>query len=247
MDLANGNLNGLAPGTSGGDQVFIQEEAGPDDDRRPAIRPAFDDAQNGFSNEYLNFAITGQALGPSSQPNARLAICVTYFDSADLSGQRFGPEVYRTERNGAETFGVTAGSSRKTLDGTGLWREAYFELPDVKFTGVNQGPQAAARFQFSGKIYLSRVQYAVIRPCGPDAGVNLLDGCKGVRLSLAKQADGKLRFSWPKAGTGYALETSPVLGPDAQWTALADVPSEDGDSLVILLNAAAPGYYRLVK
>lgn len=50
----------------------------------------------------------------------------------------------------------------------------------MKFNGVNQGPQAAARFVTSagGKIFFTRVRYAVIRPCGPEAGVNLLEDCK---------------------------------------------------------------------
>jgi hypothetical protein len=55
---------------------------------------------------------------------------------------------------------------------------AYFEIPEIKFQGVNQGPQAAARFALSGKIFFTRVQYAVIRPCGTDAGVNLLEDCE---------------------------------------------------------------------
>src|SRR5687767_1502625 len=50
----------------------------------------------------------------------------------------------------------------------------------MKFQGVNQGPQAAARFVFSGKVFFSRVRYAVIRPCGPLAHEHLLENCAEV-------------------------------------------------------------------
>lgn len=247
MDLASGNLNGLAPGDSGGDQVYIQEEAGPANDIRMAIRPALHDVQNGFANEYLNFKITGQALGPNSQSPARLAICVTYFDSAESAGKQFRPEVYWTEQNGILGLAFTPGSIYKTLEGSDTWREAYFELPDVKFNGVNQGPQAAARFHLTGKVYFSRVQYGVISPCGPNAGVNPLEACKGVRLNLSKQAAGKLRFSWPINQTGYSLESSETLGPDATWVPSTEVPTVDAKDFVILLNPAGTRYYRLSK
>lgn len=245
MDLASGNLNGLAPGDSGGDQVYVLEDAGPADDIRASIRPAFDSVQNGFQNNYLNFKITGQALGPNSQPNARLAICVTYYDDPGLIGKGFRPEVYKSERNGTVGFAFTSGSIARRLEGTGRWRHAYFELPDVNFEGVNQGPQAAARFVLDDKIHFSRVQYAVIRPCGPNAGVNLLDSCKGVTLSIAKSATGKFRFTWPVSEAGYTLETSSSVGADANWAPVGVDPTADGDNFVIELSPTATSYYRL--
>ena len=156
---------------------MIIEEAGPAGDRRQAVRPAFEDGTPGFAHNFLNFAIVGEPFGPSSQPNARLGICVTYYDDPNLLGATFRPEVYQTERNGAITFGFTDGAIARALEGTDRWREAYFEIPDLKFLGVNQGPQAAARIALSGKVFFSRVRYAVIRPCGPHAGENLLEGC----------------------------------------------------------------------
>ncbi|MBL9168960.1 MAG: hypothetical protein JNN07_14565 [Verrucomicrobiales bacterium] len=259
MDLAAGTFVGLQPGSSGGDQVMIQEEAGPTNDRRMSIRAALGDGNNGFNNQYLNFAIVPIVVdgeepklpfGPSSQDNARLAICMTYYDDPDLIGQTFRPEVYKTEQFGSETLAFTPGSIAVALEGTGQWREAYFEIPNVNFSGVNQGPQAAARFVVShpnGKIAFSRVRYAVIRPCGPLADVNLLEDCKGVRLSLASLANGKLKFSWPKTQVGYSLQTSSTIGADAVWTTLGDVPVEEGETFTIELTPAGTGYYRLAK
>src|SRR5262249_11345251 len=142
MNLATGELNGLQPGTSAGDQEMIQAEAGPAGDLRMAIRPAREDGTPGFQHIYLNLAIVNQALGPSTQDNARLGICATYYDDPALVGAQFRPEVYQSDRNGVTTLAFTPGNIAVTLQGTDRWREAYFELPDVKFYGVNQGPQA---------------------------------------------------------------------------------------------------------
>src|SRR5207247_1222207 len=95
-----------------------------------------------------------------------------------LIGATFRPEVYQSDRSGLLTFAFTTADIAVPLEGTDAWRDAYFEIPDVKFNGVNQGPQAAARFVTSGQIHFTRLRYAVIRPCGPMAGVNLLEGCK---------------------------------------------------------------------
>jgi hypothetical protein len=146
MDLGKGIKNGLEPGSSGGDQEMIEAEAGPAGDRRQAIRPAMNDGTPGFGHVYLNLAITGEALGPSSQPNANLAICVTYYDDPELVGSTFRPEVYQSDQGGQLKLAFTPGNIAVPLEGTGAWRQAYFEIPDMKFQGVNQGPQAAARF-----------------------------------------------------------------------------------------------------
>lgn len=250
MDLAKGVLDGLAPGSSGGDQEMIQEEAGPAKDRRMAVRPAFDDGTPGANHNYLNFAITDQKLGPNSQPNAHLAICVSYYDSPDLVGKTFRPEVYQSERNGTLTFAFTPANVAVAIEGTDTWRDAYFELPDVKFNGVNQGPQAAARFALSGKIAFSRVRYAVIRPCGPNANINLLEACKPVTsptLGAVRSAGGKVRFTWPVAASGYVLQGTDSLTPP-DWQPITGAPVVDGTSSVVEVSTdAVRRFYRLLK
>ncbi|MDG2125237.1 MAG: hypothetical protein P8J87_16150 [Verrucomicrobiales bacterium] len=178
LDLQAGVSNGIAPGGSGGDQEMIQEEAGPDDDKRLSVRAAHGDGTPGFAHNFINFAITDEVFGPSSQPNARLGICVTYWDNPELQGAFFRPEVYRSERGGVEAFARVPDAFNVVIEGTNTWREAYFELPDVKFSGVNQAPQAAARFVASDKIHFTRIRYGVIRDCGPTAGINPLEECK---------------------------------------------------------------------
>jgi hypothetical protein len=243
MDLAAGVFNGLAPGTSAGDQNMIQAEAGPAGDLRMAIRPAHDDGAPGFAHQYLNLAIENQALGPSTQPNAQLAICMTYYDDLALAGQSFRPEVYQSDRNGITGFAFTLPNIAVVLQGAGRWREAYFELPDVKFLGVNQGPQAAARFFVSGKIYFSRVRYAVIRPCGPFAGVNRLAECRQPTLRIRREG-GDVRVSWTADVEGWILETTDNLS-SPNWTPVFDSPVIEGNENVVLTPLMGTTFFRL--
>lgn len=250
LDLAKDVKNGLDVGTSGGDQNMIVEEGGPANDRRLAIRAAHDDGTPGFSHQYLNFAITGEALGPNSQPPAQLAVCATYYDDPELVGKRFKPEVYITENNGVNTFAFTPESFFVTLEGTGKWREAYWEIPNVKFNGVNQGPQAAARFATTGKILVTSLRYAVIRPCGPKAGVNLLAACKPappeVNLTVTKLGNGSLKLSWPEDATGFVLQSTESLTA-LNWQSVAGNPVAEGDQLTVTVVVDGTRFYRLVK
>lgn len=247
LDLKQGLKQGLDLGSSGGDQAMIEAEAGPASDRRNAIRPARDDGPAGFAHQYLNFAITDQVFGPSSQPPANLAICVTYYDDPALAGARFKPEVYQTEANGITTLKFVPDSAYITLEGTDTWKEAYWEIPDMKFLGVNQGPQAAARFVLSDKIFVSRVRYAVIRPCGPKAGVNQLAACKPLiapTLTAGLGANATLELRWPAAIPDALLESLPALGV-GDWQPVNVAPVVEGDQWVIRLTPTANGFYRL--
>jgi hypothetical protein len=249
LDLHAGIVDGLDVGSSGGDQEMIVGEAGPAADRRQAVRPAHDDGSAGFPHHYLNFAILEEALGPSSQPPAHLAICVTYYDDPTLVGAAFRPEAYRTMRGGVETFGFAPATWAVTLEGTDEWRTAYWEIPDVKFSGVNQGPQAAARFLVTDKVFISRVRYAVIRPCGPLAGVNLLEECKPEEAAPITVAwDGsQLTLAWPMAPAGYTLQQTDTLAQPV-WSPVLDTPTEvDGNYVLEIIPAAAASFYRLTR
>lgn len=242
LDVGKDIQNGLAPGTSGGDQLMVQEEAGPPSDRRQAIRP---------DGIYLNFAITDMALGPSSQPNARLAICVTYFDDPALAGKTFRPEVYQSDRGGVTTIVGTPASIALSLEGTGQWKDAYFEIPDVKFYGVNQGPQAAARFVANGQVFFTRIRYAVIRPCGPKAGLNLLESCKPATLpalTIRAATNGNFRLAWPTNSAGFKLQFADNLTA-AVWTDATEPSAVEGQENAVLITPAGRSqrFYRLAK
>jgi hypothetical protein len=250
LDLAQNIRAGLDVGTSSGDQEMIVEEAGPSTDRRLAVRAAREDGTPGPAHQYLNFAILDQALGPSSQPPAHLAICVTYYDNPALIGATFRPEAYRTERNGVETFGFFPDTGTVPLQGTDTWRTAYWEIPDVKFSGVNQAPQAAARFVSSDKIHVSAVKYAVIRPCGASAGINDLESCKPppeIRLQI-ELTDQQILVTWPVTTEPYVLQETDALTDASEWSPVIGTPEQvDGNYLLQLPTTGTARYYRLTR
>ncbi len=183
IDLQQGITNNLNVGTSGGDQNMVVEMAGPSGDQRLSVRP---DA----GNNNIQFAILNQVFGPNYQDNARVAQVLTYYDDPALAGAVLYPQVYQSWVGGISTLKFpNANTVGVTLQGSGQWRDAYFELPDANFTGVNQGPQSLVRYETmpaksgdptTGYIHVTRVRYAVIRPCGPYAGVNLLQSSKPI-------------------------------------------------------------------
>ncbi|TMP98807.1 MAG: CHRD domain-containing protein, partial [Verrucomicrobia bacterium] len=245
-------MNGLDVGTSGGDQLMAVEEAGPASDRRQAVRP------DGTPGIYLNFAINNEPFGPSTQDNARLAICATYYDDPALVGATLRPEVYKSDRGGLVTFAFTSPDIAVRLTGSDRWLDAYFEIPDMKFEGVNQGPQAAARFavtkpagsQSLPGVYVTRLRYAVIRPCGPTAGVNLLEGCKPPVLHPTLNPGNVtlfLSFTWTTNAVGYGVQMTTDLALP-QWTNLTLTPDTRDDHYVVLLPITnTQAFYRLAR
>ena len=235
MDLHKDIRDGIDLGRSGGDQEMIVGEAGPEDDKRLAVRPAWDNGNPGFSHRYLNFAITDQVFGPSSQPNIHLAICLTYYDDPELIGETFWPHVYKSERNGEVGFAFMSPAIAVSLEGSGNWKTAYWEIPDLKLNGVNQGPQAAARFTTSDKIWFSRIQYGVIRVCGPQAGINPLEDCKPLpvpelSIELKKLDTTVIPFSFTFSttlGGTYEVQASHDL---KEWGKLEEVKATSGES-----------------
>ena len=248
-DLHNELQNGLGPGNSGADQEMIMEDAGPDGDRRFSVRPAMDDGTPGFLHNYMNFAIQEEVFGPSSQPNAHLSICVTYYDDPELTGASFRPEVFQRDVGGLTTFGFTSEDRVTELQGTGEWREAYFEIPGIKFNGVNQGPQAAARFVFTDKIFFTRIRYGVIRPCGPLAGVNPLEACKPIEspaLSISRTESGEIRVQWPSGSLNFQLESTSDIATDS-WTPFPVEPTTiDGVSSATIAVSEIT-FFRLIE
>ncbi len=157
---------------------MVVELAGPPGDQRLSLRP-----DSGDPN--LQFAIINSVFGPSYQDNTRASMRLTYYDDPALVGASLRPQVYRTYVNGLSQIIPPPApyNTRATLTGTGKWLEAYFELPNANFQGVNQGPQSLVRFQTtravssdpaSGNVHVSRVRYDIMRPCGPYIGINML-------------------------------------------------------------------------
>jgi hypothetical protein len=158
-----------------------------------------------------------------------------------MVGARLYPWPYSTSKNGATSitfpnqltgnnvFG-TAFSYRETLTGSGKWKVAYFELPNVNLAGVNQGPQSVVRFQTdpatngvpaSGYIHVSRVRYDVVRPCGDYQGINMFQS-----LSIAK-TNSTASVGWRGQAS---LQSAPGL--TGSWTNVVSVTNTAPNSYV---------------
>lgn len=209
-DPHSGITNNVSVGSSGGDQQMVVQMAGPLDDQRLAEAPA-----PGSGNPYIQFALLNNVFGPSLQDNANVAIQLTYYDDPNLVGASIGLNAYNSYVNGiATTIGGPPApyNARAVLKGTGKWVDAYFYLPNVDFIGVNQGPQSVCRLTTSravstnldsGVIYVSRIRYDVIRPCGPFQGINML---QAIGIQQTNQVP---EVSWFGTAT---LQSAPVVG-----------------------------------
>jgi hypothetical protein len=225
LDLKAGVTNGLDVGSSGGDQQMVVEEAGPAGDQRLSLRP------DGGNNN-LQFTILNQVFGPSYQDNADVAIALTYYDDPALAGATLRPQVYQSWIYGVSTitFPVAPYNTRATLQGTGTWRDAYFELPNVNFNGVNQGPQSLVRYQTTpanladpttGYVHVSRVRYDVVRPCGPLVGINMFQ-TMGITNGLSN-----VNVGWFGTAT---LQSAPSVS--GGWTNVVSVTNAVRNSYV---------------
>jgi len=225
LDLHAGVTNGLDVGSSGGDQKMVVELAGPPQDQRLSLRP------DGGNNN-LQFQLLNQVFGPSYQDNADVAIGITYYDDPNLAGATLRPQVYQSWIYGVSTITFPTGqyNKRVTLQGTGSWRDAYFELPDVNFNGVNQGPQSVVRYQTtpanpadptSGYVHVSRVRYNVVRPCGPYQGINMFQ-----TLAITN-GNSNVSVEWFGTAT---LQAAPLI--TGTWTDVQSVTNASKNSFV---------------
>jgi hypothetical protein len=218
---------------------MVVELIGPTNDMRLAEAPT-------AGNNNIQFAIIPGTsglppLGPTYQDNADAVMALTYYDDPAMVGARLYPWPYTTLKNGVSAitfpnqltgtsvFG-TPYSNRETLTGSGTWKVAYFELPNVNFAGVNQGPQSVARFQTdpatngvpaSGYIHVTRVRYNVVRPCGDYQGIDMFQP-----LTITK-TNPAVRVGWLGQAT---LQAAPLL--TGGWADLVNVTNNVPNSYV---------------
>ncbi|HWD21197.1 MAG TPA: hypothetical protein VHB20_18160 [Verrucomicrobiae bacterium] len=191
LDMQNGISDGLTIGSSGGDQNMVIEYVGPTNDQRLSEAPT-------AGNNNIQFSIIPNGngvppLGPTYQDNLDVLMALDYYDDPAMAGARLYPWPYDSLKFGVDTtsfMNTLTGTNvfgkpfnyRETLTGSGTWKTAYWELPNVNLRGINQGPQSIVRFQTdpatngvpaSGDIHVSRVQFCIVRPCGPLEGINV--------------------------------------------------------------------------
>lgn len=221
-DPHDGITNNVTVGSSGGDQNMVVQMAGPPNDQRLAEAPA-----PGSGNNNIQFALLNNVFGPTLQDNADVAISLTYYDDPNLAGARIGLNAYNSYVDGiAKIIGAPPApyNTRAVLKGTGRWVDAYFYLPNVNFKGVNQQPQSVCRLQTSpavagnadtGDVFVSRIRYDVIRPCGPFQGINML---QPVTVSQTNSVPGVIWF-----GTATLQSAPSVEGPYVDLLSITNV------------------------
>jgi hypothetical protein len=172
--------------------------AGPANDRRIAEQP---NPISGGSASYLDWDLLNQVFGTNLQDNADVIISLTYYDDPALAGNTLSPNVYSTLVDGS--LGVISPSSPYnvpvTLRGSGKWQEAHFELPNVNFQ--NGAGQHVCRYAASAPVYVSRVRYDVVRPCGPLEGIDYL------QLLGVNSTNAQINLSWLGTAT---LQSAPA-------------------------------------
>jgi hypothetical protein len=68
------------------------------------------------------------------------------------------------------------------------------------------------------------------------------------RPRLTVQVEGgNALLTWPVAIAGFTLQTSPALGPNAQWTAVGTAPVTEGGLLKVTAPLTGTAFYRLRK
>jgi hypothetical protein len=134
---------------------------------------------------YLQFALLNNVFGPALQDNADVTMLVTYYDDPALVGAQIFPNTYETWIDGFSSIINPSAPYNVpvTLQGSGQWKDAYFELPNVSFAPNSVCKYAAYS---TAPLYVSRVRYDVIRPCGSFEGINYLQtiGITGTNASV---------------------------------------------------------------
>jgi hypothetical protein len=234
------NLTSGAPG--GGDQNMVLTNAGPPDDQRLSEAP-----EPGSGNNNLQFPLLNNVFGPVDQDNADVAIEMTYYDDPAQAGASLYPQVYQSWVGGVSTITTPAApyNTVAVLQGTGKWQDAYFELPNVNFNGVNQN-YSVVRFETGtgpgtntpAVVYVCRVRFDVIRPCGPFEGIDMLQN-----LGIANSSN-SVSVNW--RGTGTLQAALAVTGPYntalAVTNTLTNSYAQPGTNNAAFFRLAYPGY-----
>jgi len=171
---------------------------GPSNDQRIAEEP-IPAGQIGYY--YEQFTLLNNAFGPAYQDNSDVIISVDYYDDPALVNGTLYPNTYNTLNNGVSSV-ISPQSPYGTavvLTGSGKWKTATWELPNVNFTGAY-----VCRFASIGPVYISRARFNVIRPCGPFLGIDYLQS-----LGMTN-ANPNLQLNW--RGTAALQAAAAVTG-----------------------------------
>jgi hypothetical protein len=178
--------------------------AGPTNDLRLSEAGQFVDNTQPY---YLQFELLNEVFGPNQQDNMDVTMIMTYYDDPALVGDMLYPQIYQTWAiNGVSGLALppVPYNTVAVLQGSGQWKDAYFEIPNANLLGVYGNPQSVCRYAATGPVCVSRVRYDVIRPCGPFEGINMLQTIGITNTST------KVNVNW--RGTGTLQAAAAVAG-----------------------------------
>lgn len=197
---AAGVINNLSPSSGYGTTT-----TGSTSDQRTAEVPNSAGAASGAW--YEQFSLNAGAFGPVLQDNSDVAMVVTYYDDPAIAGTELFVNSIESMQNGTVSAqSPSSGNYYINTAGTGQWVDAYFEVSGVNFSSaasITGTPNFVCKFASYNPIYISRVRYNVIRPCGQYEGIDYLQGIIGIT-----QTNGGVALNWRGTAT---LQGSPVL------------------------------------
>ncbi len=174
--------------------------AGPNNDQRISEVAKYNGPAGVY---YLEFGLLNSVFGPVLQDNADVVMTLTYYDDPAQAGAELLPNTYNTWVNGNQAVISPSApyDTPVTLQGSGQWKDAQFELPNVNFYGAYMC-RFNTYYADSGPIYVSRVRFDVIRPCGPFLGIDYLQS-----LGMTN-ANPNLELNWRGSA---ALQAAPAV------------------------------------
>jgi hypothetical protein len=184
---------------------------------------------------------------------ARFAVTLTSGGAGEESLDAPVSFVVGQETHIAVTYNSTAQTARMFINGKRVgWRSVDIALSDLNdinnWLGRSQWNDPFLNGVFDEfRIYsgtLSDAEVAADYAAGPDL---LGSEVQQVSLTTARSGNG-FTLSWPASATGFVLESSSALGPQAAWASATEQVTVQGtDNTAVIQPGAASKFYRLHK
>ncbi|HEU5397001.1 MAG TPA: LamG-like jellyroll fold domain-containing protein, partial [Verrucomicrobiae bacterium] len=195
------------------------------------IRHVIHDQSNGRNQFEMTSGGTSDLLGnPGFGGQYVHVVCV--YDPTTLVQQVFTNGVLASSKTGVGLPPL----SGLWADGGSLGRSPWWAYGDPYLSG------AISEFRiYAGRLLPDEIQASDI--VGPDTLLTT-----NVSMSAAGSGNGQVSFSWPVAGPGFTLYSSPTLGPDAVWTVVTNAVTIVGQTYQVNLSSAdGTKFFRLQR
>jgi hypothetical protein len=217
---------------------YAVTNAGPINDQLICEVPQFISA----GNNRIQFGLSNSVFGPLDQGNVDMAMTLTYYDDPALAGATIALSEYFTWNINSSNpnnavLPIAPYSAATVLQGTGQWKTATFELPNLSLFGVygSQTGDGVVIWAASASVCVSAAQFNVIRPAGPFEGIDYLQPLE------ATNAATNLSLIW--RGTAAVQATPNLLRP---WTTLIAFTNTLTNRYSPFINPATPAeFFRL--